>query len=269
MAQKTVFDFKHYRDYLKTRLRISGPTRGLRSKLALKIYTRPAFVTQVLTGVTDLSPEHIPATNELLGHTEEESHYFTQLVLLARSGNHALKSYYEKQIAEIQSKRKIYLDRIKPSETISLADQSVYYSQWIYQAIHVLASIPQYQTKDAMSARLSLPTSVISDVVEKLLNMGLLDQKGNRYLMGKKRIYLRKDSAWISNLHTHLRQRALQSLAAPDRDDLHFSQVMSISKEDYDEFRRRLLDLIGQFEPVFAESKEEELFSLGFDLFKY
>lgn len=268
MAQKTVFDFKNYREYLKTRLGTSGPTRGLRSKLALKIQTRPAFVTQVLTGITDLSPEHIPATSELLGHTEEEFHYFTVLVLYARAGNHALKNYYDKQITEILVKRKNYLDRIKPSETISVADQSLYYSQWLYQAIHVLSSIPDYQTKEAMSTRLLLPIGIIGDAIDKLLHMGLLEQKGKRYFMGKKRIYLRKDSPWISNLHTHLRHRALYSLAAPDRDDLHLSQMMSLSKEDYDEFRKRLLILMEEFEPVIAKSKEEELYSFGMDLFK-
>ncbi len=266
--EDSVYDYSHYRAYLNARLSKQG-SRGARSQLALKTQTRPAFITQVLSGVTNLSPEHIPPTNEFLGHSEEESHFFFLLVLHARAGSGALEKYYQKQIQEILAKRKVYLNRIKPSEEITITQKSLYYSQWHYAAIHVLTSIPAYQTKTAICERLKLPPSTVSTALEYLVRIGAIENKNGKYLMGKKRVYLKKDSPYIAQMHTSYRNRAIHSLTAPESDDFHLSQTMSLSFEDFSELRKALIQFLKEFEPKISASKEEELFALNLDLFKF
>jgi hypothetical protein len=99
--------------------------------------------------------------------------------------------------------------------------------------------------------------------------MGLVQGKGNHFFAGKKRIYLGKDSPWISNLHTHFRQRAMSRIADPSPEDLHFSAAMSVSREVFDEYRKRLLDLISEFDAKIQDAPEEEMYALGVDLFRY
>jgi len=265
----SVFEYKHYRDYLKVRLATSGASRGLRSKLAILTHTKPAFISRVLSEKIDLSPEHVPPTNQMLNHTEEESHFFTLLVLKARAGTPTLQAYYDQQIKKILEERTSFLNRVSISENVSQAEQTKYYSQWYYLAIHVSVAIPQYQTREALSTRLKLPLPVVSKALDTLESMGLVMKKNGRYLTGKKRIHLAKDSPWISTFHSHFRQRAVQQLATPEVNDLHFSMAMSISKGLFEEYRKRLLDVMTEFEEKMIHVKDEELYALNIDLFRY
>ena len=66
----SVFEYKHYRDYLHDRLSTTGATRGLRSRLAELTHTQPAFITRVLNEDMHMSLEHVPPVNELLRQYE-------------------------------------------------------------------------------------------------------------------------------------------------------------------------------------------------------
>lgn len=267
--KNTVFECKHYRDYLGVRLSTTGENRGLRRKLAEKLYVQPAFVSRVIAGDVDFSMEHVPTINEFLSHSEEEGHFFTLLVSQARAGTPALEKYYGGQIKGVLERRNEYMERVKAAELVTTSDQAVYYSQWYYLAIHVLVGIHQFQTREAISERLGLPLSLVSRTLDELAGMGLVDKKGGRYVMGKKRIHLAKNSPWISNFHTHFRHRAIGQLAAPAQEDLHFSMAMSISTKLFSEYRKRFLELVAEFESKMLESKDEELFALNIDLFRY
>ena len=263
-----VFDYSHYRDYLQVRLSTTGANRGLRSKLAEKTNTQPAFISRVLGGDNDLSAEHIPPTNEFLGHTFEESHYFALLVFHARAGTPALKKYYKEQIDEIIAKRSVFLERVKITQTVQPADQGIYYSKWYYIAIHVLVSIEEYRTREAISQRLQLSLGVVSKAIEELVRMGLIENKNGKILIGKKRIHIDKNSPWIAQMHTNFRTQAIQKIVTPEEKDMHFSLGISMSKKLYDEYRSRFIDLVTEFEKKMQEDEPEELYTLNIDLFK-
>jgi hypothetical protein len=44
---------------------------------------------------------------------------------------------------------------------------------------------------------------------------------------------------------------------------------MSVSREVFDEYRKRLLDLISEFDERIQDSPEEEMYALNVDLFRY
>ena len=268
-TKNTVFEYKNYLDYLKVKLATRGASRGMRSRLAESTQTKPAFISKVLAGGINLSPEHIPPTNALLAHSPEEAHFFTLQVLKARAGTKTLEAYYEDQIKIILEQRNQFLNRVNIQERVSHADQVIYYSQWYYLAIHVLVSIPQFQTREAISHRLEIPLPVVSKAISDLESMGLVEKKSGRYIAGKKRIHLPKDSPLVSTLHHQFRQRAVQKIALPSTNDFHFSFGMSISKNLFDEYRGRILDLIAEFEEKMTHVKDEEFYALNIDLFKY
>lgn len=268
MMKTTVFEYKHYRDYLKVKLSTTGASRGIRTKLAEKTRTHPAFISKVLSGANDLSPEHIPPTNELLGHTSEEAHFFTLLVLQARAGTQELKKYYQTQIQEILLKRNEFLERVKIEGKVAVADQSIYYSKWYYLAIHILVNIPKYQTREAIAERLKLSLNTVSKATEALIKMGLIESKNGKFIIGKKRIHLDKHSPFIGQLHGNARAHALSKIAEGEDYDLHFSIGFTMSKKLYDEYRSRLLDLVTEFEKKFIEDEPDDFFCLNIDLFK-
>lgn len=266
--KNSIFDYKHYRDYLKVKLSTTGTSRGIRTKLAEKTRTHPAFISKVLSGVNDLSPEHIPPTNELLAHTPEESHFFTLLVLQARAGTQELKKYYQAQIQEILKKRNEFLERVKIEGKIQPSDQVLYYSKWYYLAIHILVNIPKYQTREAIAQRLKLSLNTVSKATETLVKMGLIENKNGKFIIGSKRIHLEKDAPLITQLHTNARSHAVEKIAEGEDYDLHFSMGFTMSKKLFDEYRSRLLDLVTEFEKKFREDDPEDFFCLNIDLFR-
>ena len=263
-----IYEFKDYRSYLKIKLATSGETRGMRTRVASLLNTKPSFVTQVLSGKNNLTPEHCPILNELLGHNPEESHFFILQVLHARAGSLALEDFYSSQISEIHEKRKNISERLKISENLSPTHQAVYYSKWYYAAIHLLTSIPNYQSITSIAQRLKLSPSLVSEAIEKLVEIGLLSIENGKIKMTEKRILLKKDSPWISQMHSHYRLRAIDSFSEPLKNDFHYSIGVSLSKKDYEKIREKILHWIEELDPLIKDSKEEEAYCLLIDLFQ-
>ncbi len=269
VSKASVYDFNHYQDYLRARLATRGESRGLRRKLADATGTRPAFISRVLSGNVHFALEHAPAINDFLHHTVEEGHFFNLLLLKGRSGNRQMEKYFGDQIANIIENRSVFLEKANSSNVVSAPEQALYYSKWYYLAIHVLVVLPAFRSRESIARRLGLSPTTVSKALEDLIRMGLVQAKGTQFVTGKKRIYLAKDSPWLANLHTHFRQRAMTRIADPSPEDMHFSAAMSISKSLFEEYRKRMLELISELDSRIQESEEEEMYAVSVDLFRY
>ncbi len=93
-------------------------------------------------------------------------------------------------------------------------------------------------------------------------------QEGTTFLPGAQRIHLGEDSPLLPKHHMNWRLRALESLDHPRQDDLHYSSVMSISREAFLKIRSSMLQLIEESEPVIKSAKDEALFCWAIDLFQ-
>ena len=58
-------------------------------------------------------------------------------------------------------------------------DQSLYYSSWQFAAIHMAATIPQFQTIAALSSELRIPISRVAAITEKLAAMSLVEKRSD------------------------------------------------------------------------------------------
>lgn len=263
----TVFDAKNYKDFLSQVLSTSGEARGMRSKLANHLNCQNGFITQVLGGETHFSLEHAMKINHFLGNSHEESHFFMLLVQRDRSGSIDLQQYYQEQLNSILKDRQEIKKRLKDTNTISVEDASIYYSHWYYSAIHVLTSIPVYQDKKRVAERLGLELELVSEVLEFLIQLGLVELKHGKYINTGKRLHLPKNSPLISKHHTNWRVEAIKSLEQKEKLNLHYSLVLSISEKDAQRLRDLLLEMIDQSEKIFIPSPEEEMYVLNLDWF--
>ncbi len=236
--------------------------------MASRLNTKPAFISQVLSGKNDFALEHCPLISEILGHTSDEAHYFILLVLYARAGSKLLEEHFKLQIDEILVKRRNLLERIKSTDVLNKTDQALYYSQWHYSAIHLLTSIPEFQSKTAIARRVNLSLTIVSEAVNELVKMGLLSEKSGKYQMTSKRILLNKSSPWITQMHTHYRLRSIHKLTEPMKDDFRYSLGVSLSKKDFESIREKLLRLLEELDPQMRASSEEEAYCLLVDFFQ-
>jgi predicted transcriptional regulator len=161
------------------------------------------------------------------------------------------------------------MNRLKVSQPLGQKDQVVYYSNWYYSAIHVLASIPGFQTTLEICKYLQLDLKKVQEAVEFLVGIGLLayESKSQSLKVGRESFHLGFDSPLISKHHMNWRLQAIRAIEKCEPDNLHYSSVISISKEDAQIIRETLVKTIEGIKPMVRKSKEEVLKSFSLDFF--
>lgn len=267
---KNIFDFDNYKKYVRFRIQQQpGKGRGVRSQLASAIQCQVSYLSRVLNDKTDLSIEQAHAVNQFFMHTPEEGHFFNLLVQKHRAGTESLRQYFDVQIQEILEKRLVLKERLRIKSTLSREDQATYYSAWYFAAIHMLISIPAFQTKEALSEATKLPLLQIHQVLDFLISIGLAQLKPNgRYDLGRTQLHLEKDSPLISKHHTNWRIQALQSLDRSEAGDTHYSVLIGVSKKDHQRIRELSVAFISELMEIVNASEQEVISCFNLDLFK-
>lgn len=267
MTKESVFEFKDYRAYLNHKSGGENRRTGLKAQLAKALRCQPTYVSQIFGGRADLSLEQTEALNEFFGHSREESHYFILLVQKARAGTTALARYFETQIQDIRDRRLVLTQRLGAKERLSEIDQATYYSSWIFAAVHIAVTIESLRTREAIAQHLALPIARVTEVVDELMSMGLVEKTEKGYASARQQIRLGNDSKNILRHHTNWRLQAAESLEREQLTDLHYSGVVSLAREDVVKIKTLLLDAIQRTQSLVRDSKEEDLCAIAVDWF--
>jgi hypothetical protein len=147
-----LFDFKDHYSYLIYRFKTTHRKRG--SKLAFSKYLniQQAFLSQVLKKQYALNLEHADLANYFFGHSSEEADFFLLLVNNDRSGTDSLKKYFQEKINIALKNRLLVIERIGKKHMLSGEEQGIYYSSWLYAAVHIACTISQFQTLHSLSS---------------------------------------------------------------------------------------------------------------------
>jgi uncharacterized protein (TIGR02147 family) len=266
--QKTIFDYKEYKAYLNDTIE-KAPKKGhgMRSALAQAAGCQTAYISQVLNGSAHLSLEQAEGINRFLGHQRDEAQFFLLLIQYDRAGTPALKDRLRGQITELIERRLVLKNRLDVKKTLSREHQATYYSAWYYAAIHILLTIPEFRTVSAIAKRIGLPSKRVSEVLEFLISVGLAERAGDSYRVGATRIHLESDSPLIAKHHANWRMQAIQALDRGAEENLHYSSVVSVSKDDLLKIKSMLVQSIESAKAVIKDSKEETLCGFSLDFF--
>jgi uncharacterized protein (TIGR02147 family) len=242
----SVFDYKEYKTYVIATLdQRTAVEKGQRTRLSKYIGCQSAYLSQVLNGGADFSAEQAIAVSQFLNHTQAESKYFLNLVLIARAGTKDLREYYQTEIKKILDDRHSIKDRISAHRVLSETDQARYYSAWYFAAIHVIVSLPQFKSGQAIAETLNLSPKIVSEALEFLVQIGLLKKVGANYHQG---------------------EVSLQSLEQTKSQNLHYSSVITCSKEDYVKVRELMISAVEKIRAVIKPSKDEIMATYSMDL---
>ena len=231
------------------------------------INASPSYVSKVISGNIKLALEYVPVINELLQHNDAEADFFMQLVCYSQAGSNKLEVYFKNKLDAILEQRRVHPDWIDGKQ-LTEEVQAKYYSHWLYTVIHVLTSVPDYQTKAAIAAKLRLSINTVKQILDYLVQVGLIEFKGDRYRNLEKRVYQKKNAIWAEQANHNIRQLALHKQMEPSVGDMHYWYVMALSKKDGELIRKILEKTIEQFEPIAKNTKNEEVFGLSLDFFK-
>ena len=258
-----LFEQANYKRYLKYLL---DARRGMRSDLAEALGCQSGYISQVLQDLSDFSLEQGMKVCSFFNFTEEESHFFMLLLQHEKASTEVLKKYFKRQVDQIKKQRSEIKNRIKINTDLNAEDYHQYYSSWEYAALHILTSIPEYQLKEKIRKKLNLTQIRINEVLEFLVNKGLVEEKNNRFIIGKKRIHLTKESPYILPHHQNWRLHSTRILSDKNPSNINYSGVFSLSKKDIERIKEILLLAIEQNEKVITDSGEEEMIYVGIDM---
>lgn len=266
--KKSIYDYTHYKPFLLDLIR-SRPYngRGVKAALAKSLRIHTAYISQVLNKDAHFTLEQAEELTELLSLTQNESHFFLLLVQRERAGSFRLKKYFEKQIDKFKEAQKQLKNRLEIEHEIKPEDQQRYYSSWHYIAIHALISIPEYQKKEVIQKRLNIPIEKVNEVIEFLLRVGLINRVGDNFVMGSRDLHLSSTSPMISKHHSNWRMRGIDALDRLSDDDLHYSGVISVKKEDAMAIKNILIKSLQEVREVIKKSDVEEVYCYTIDLF--
>jgi plasmid maintenance system antidote protein VapI len=266
--QKSVFEFQDYKRYI-TALIESQPKRGrgLRSQLAQAIGCQVAYISQILNGHLHLSVEQAVRVNKFFAHSKDEGNFFLLLVQHARAGDADTRAHFQELLEAELAKRLVLSRRLGLAQGIREEDQVTYYSAWFYSAIHILVTIPAFQTRAAIAAKLGLSKESISEALDFLARTGLVLQQGDRFIPGPSQFHLAQSSKLAARSHTNWRVRVLGALDAPKDTDVHYTGVYSLSTADALKLKALVLKQIEEVIAVVKPSKEEQLGIFCVDFF--
>ncbi len=244
----------------------------MKSALAEAAKCQVAYISRVLNGLAHLSLEQADAVSTYLHHSDEERHFFLLQLQYARAGSQSLEGYFQKQLEAVQKKRLNLKERFQVKNELSEADRAVYYSSWLYAAVHMCLTVPALRSSDAIARELGAPLSKIVQILEFFENSGIATREGGRYRVGTTRVHLGNDSPLVSKHHMNWRVQAMRSLDREDQsganEDLHYSSVISVSRADRRKLKELLVRAIDEYNAVVAPSPEEEVHCLTMDFFK-
>lgn len=268
--QIDIFEYTDdYRDPLNDILKLKGRIRkGSRGALAKAIRCQGAYISQVLAYKAHLNLEQAERLNEYFGHNRQEAHYFLLLVQKTRASTASLKKYFHEQLEDLQRQRLNLRQRFQAENKLSESDQSIYYSSWIYGAIRVLLTIPEFQTPEKIAAKLKITLNQTKEVLNFLCLRNLAKLEEGKYITTETTMYLGDDSIMLKKHHTNWRMRAIHSLDYIRPDDLHYSSVISLSHADAVEIKKIIVGFLEEVRAVIKKSPEEELFSFDIDFFR-
>ncbi|OFZ18596.1 MAG: hypothetical protein A2X94_01510 [Bdellovibrionales bacterium GWB1_55_8] len=266
-----IFSYSDYRKVIRDSL--SGRPRkgyGQLSRLAESMGVNATFISQVLSAAKAFSPEQGVVVAEFLGFTELEAEYFVLLVQIERAGSLKLRRIHEKRQRELQKQSKDLLHRLTPDQVLSEEQKAIFYSDWHYSAVRQMTAIPGFDTPDAIGERLSIPISLVREILSFLVKSGLCIQKSRgRFSVGPSRTHLEGGSPWVKVHHQNWRARAIEDVNQPeDGIRLHYSSPMTVSREDALKIRAMAVQLIDDVGKSVRKTHSEELLCLNVDWFR-
>lgn len=267
-----ITDFNDYKAFLKALMKTYPKSgRGQSRRLAEHLNVAPIVVSQIVARDRHFTPDQALKVASHFGMDEKTSEYFVFLVNHARAETRELKSFYKSKLERLRKDAENIKNLVRNKKLLSEENKGIYYSNWYYAAVHLLTSIGQFQTVDALAEYLGLSRTKVGEIVAFMLDTGIcVEGPGGKIIRGSTSIHVDSNSPYVNSHRRNWRDKAREKFTSPGENDLFYSSVVALSEKDADRFRKTLLQLIENFsKKVVAPSPEETTRCLNIDWFKF
>ena len=264
----SIYGYLDYKQYIADQVKDLGEPWGYWGKLAAAIACQPAYLSRCLKDKTNLTTDQVLALSRFWSLSNSETEYLVYLLEMAKSGTAENKKYFLSKLAHLKKENENLKKLVNRDSFERSQDQALYYSNWLWMAIHFACSIEEYQKVQFLSEKFHISPAQINFILEKLLSLGLVIKNGDRWLFNSGEFHLEKGSPLVQAHHQNWRGRAVADSQNPESDGIHYSAVYTLSKKDFLKLRAEVLKWITQSNSIVEKSKEEELICMNLDCFR-
>lgn len=251
-----IFEYSDYRSYINKQLESADKTGG-RSRLAKAAGCNPSWMTRALAGEVQLTPDQTFGIAQYFRLNEEESDYLLLLVELERSASSAFKKRIENKLKALAKKANTLSSSVKTDSEVLEIDRAIYYSSWIYAALHVACMIRGYSIEE-LHQTFHLSNQVIQRTLSDLKKMGLVYDKSGQWFATSKSVHLDTEHPMAQVGHASWRNFTIQKIQAC-RGNFHYSAIHCLSQKDIEKIQKKLKAMILECRNVIEDSKSEKL----------
>lgn len=173
IQQRSVYEFESYKTIMAAFLTGEGQ-RGQLSRASELLRCQPSFLSRSITKEIHITPDQAFMLTQFWQLNDNESAYFQSLVEWERASEPSYKDHLLKKIKELKKNHESLQSRTKKADFELSEQQSIYFSSWIWSAIHFLVCISEYQTVSRISSRLGLSEDLVLYYLEGLKAFGFI-----------------------------------------------------------------------------------------------
>lgn len=264
---QTLYKCNTYIEFLQTWLDGQAKARrGALGRVAQYLKVHPSFVSQVFHGDKDFSLEHAHRFSTYVGLDPDETEYFLIQVQQAKAGTVALKKLFAGQLQRLRSARASIGSRVRTAVELSVEEKATFYSNPYYSLIRLMTSIAKFQDLESLIMAVDLPRAKFHEILEFLLRVGLCHRGAhNRITMGPTHIHIGADEPLVVCHHRNWRLKACEQYPAMRATDLVFTAPVSLSSDDFQKIREKLLTTVTDFVKTASQSPAETCALLNID----
>lgn len=263
-----IYEYLDYKKYIADHVSELGEPWGYWGKLAKAISCQPAYLSRCLKDKTHLTTDQILALSRYWSLSSSETEYLVCLLEIAKAGVEENKIYFQKKIDYLRKENENLKKLVKRDSLELIQDQALYYSSWMWMALHFASSIEKYQNTISLSQKFNIPESQVIFILEKLKSLKLVIKKGDHWIFNSGEFHLEKSSPLISTHHQNWRNKAVADSQNPQSDGIHYSAVYTLSEKDFLKIKNEVLKWIELSNSIVVNSKEEEITCLNLDFFR-
>ncbi|MBN8536903.1 MAG: TIGR02147 family protein [Deltaproteobacteria bacterium] len=266
-----IFSFIEYKKFLTAVFKLNNKIRGMYKMMAAAANCQASYISQVMRrgSKVQLTPEQAFGVSQFFLLSPKERDYFLLLVDLERAAPGPLKKLLTEKVKSIQSNA-LEIGNILERPMIENKEELVrFFSTWMYSYIHILTSIPEYQSTEAISKKVNISVDSVLSILSDLENMNYIQRENGLWKYSGKLGHIDAKSRFIGNHHNNWRQQALLDVQLnPSPESVHFTGVYSISSSDYVKIRSCVLECLKEVNSIALSSGTEEVIIFCCDFFK-
>ncbi|RYZ91904.1 MAG: DUF4423 domain-containing protein [Proteobacteria bacterium] len=263
-----IFEFDSYVDGVRAFLKMHSGQIGIKTEFANACGCRLSYLSQVLAETAHMTLDHAFGAAKFMQLDQNGVDYFILLVQSARAADPSYRHYLQGRLNLIRAKSSQVSSQISASTKLSNEEMQLYYSDHLYQQIHILLTIPGLQRFDNLRDHLALSAPRLRSLLTDLQKMGLAEPTKDLWKARNRDMHVPIESPLAIQRHLQWKMRAIADMQSRDTSSTHYEATFSLSAKDFEKVKALLVSFIKSSRDIALKSAEEQAAHLDLSMFR-